>query len=94
MRLAFSLAIHIDAEVLLLDEIFAVGDEAFQQKCRTTMREFIAKGRTLMFVSHAASLVEEICNRVCVLSQGRKVSTGPSTKASHRYHDITAAGAD
>src|SRR6478609_1054824 len=71
MRLAFALAIHIDAEVLLLDEIFAVGDEAFQQKCRTTMREFIGQGRTLIFVSHSASLVQEMCNRVCVLSRGQ-----------------------
>jgi len=88
MRLAFSLAIHIDAEVLLLDEIFAVGDEAFQQKCRTTMQDFIAQGRTLIFVSHSAGLVEEMCNRVCVLSQGQKVFDGEVKEGLALYRQI------
>lgn len=90
MRLAFALAIHIDAEVLLLDEIFAVGDEAFQQKCRTTMRDFIAQGRTLIFVSHSASLVQEMCNRVCVLSHGEKVFDGDVEEGLAVYKQIGA----
>jgi len=90
MRLAFALAIHIDAEVLLLDEIFAVGDEAFQQKCRTTMRDFIAQGRTLIFVSHSASLVQEMCNRVCVLSHGKKVFDGDVEEGLGVYKQIGA----
>jgi ABC-2 type transport system ATP-binding protein len=90
MRLAFALAIHIDAEVLLLDEIFAVGDEAFQQKCRTTMRDFIAEGRTLIFVSHSAGLVQEMCNRVCVLSHGQKVFDGDVEEGLAMYKQIGA----
>ena len=92
MRLAFALAIHIDAEVLLLDEIFAVGDESFQQKCRATMREFIGNGRTLIFVSHSANLVEEMCNRVCVLSQGQKVFDGAVQEGLAVYREVGAVG--
>lgn len=76
MRLAFSVAAHLDPQVLLLDEIFAVGDAAFQEKCRRTMRTFIDSGRTVVFVSHAADTVRQMCNRVCVLSDGRKVFDG------------------
>ncbi len=90
MRLAFALAIRIDAEVLLLDEIFAVGDEGFQQKCRATMRDFIARGRTLIFVSHSASLVEEMCNRVCVLSRGQMVFDGGVEEGLAVYKEIGA----
>ena len=54
MRLAFAVAAHLDPDVLLLDEIFAVGDEAFQAKCRETMKQFIDEGRTVVFVSHSA----------------------------------------
>jgi ABC-2 type transport system ATP-binding protein len=92
MRLAFALAIHIDAEVLLLDEIFAVGDEAFQQKCRTTMRDFIAQGRTLIFVSHSASLVAEMCNRPCVLSRGQMVFDGGVDEGLALYKEIGSLG--
>ncbi len=92
MRLAFALAIHIDAEVLLLDEIFAVGDEAFQQKCRTTMRDFIAQGRTLIFVSHSAGLVAEMCNRVCVLSRGEMVFDGGVEEGLALYQQIGTLG--
>jgi len=88
MRLAFALAIHIDAEVLLLDEIFAVGDEAFQQKCRATMRDFVGNGRTLIFVSHSAGLVAEMCNRVCVLSRGEKVFDGGVEEGLAMYREI------
>ena len=76
MRLAFAVAAHLDPEVLLLDEIFAVGDEAFQAKCRQTMRQFIDQGRTVVFVSHSADAVAQVCSRVCVLSGGRKVFDG------------------
>ena len=90
MRLAFALAIRIDAEVLLLDEIFAVGDEAFQQKCRATMRDFIGQGRTLIFVSHSADLVAEMCNRVCVLSRGQMVFDGGVEEGLAVYKQIGA----
>jgi ABC-2 type transport system ATP-binding protein len=86
MRLGFSLAAHLDPEVMLLDEIFAVGDEAFQLKCKRTMRKFVGEGRTLVFVSHSAPLVQEMCGRVCVLSHGRKVFDGPTAEGLALYH--------
>jgi ABC-2 type transport system ATP-binding protein len=91
MRLAFAVAAHLDPEVLLLDEIFAVGDEAFQAKCRQTMMQFIDKGRTVVFVSHSAESVSQICSRVCVLNQGRKVYDGPTDEGLACYHEVVAS---
>jgi ABC-2 type transport system ATP-binding protein len=88
MRLAFSLAAHMEPEVLLLDEIFAVGDEGFQQKCRRMMQKFVDGGRTLVFVSHSAQQVQDMCNRVCVLSQGRKVFDGAVGEGLQLYHQM------
>jgi ABC-2 type transport system ATP-binding protein len=87
VRLAFAVAAHLDPEVLLLDEIFAVGDEAFQEKCRRTMERFVKEGRTIVFVSHSAQTVEQICSRVCVLSSGQKVFDGPTVQGLAFYHD-------
>jgi ABC-2 type transport system ATP-binding protein len=89
VRLAFAVAAHLDPEVLLLDEIFAVGDEAFQEKSRETMKRFIENGRTVVFVSHAAATVAQICSRVCVLSAGRKVFDGLAEEGLAFYHDAT-----
>jgi ABC-type polysaccharide/polyol phosphate transport system ATPase subunit len=80
VRLAFAAAAHRGAEVLLLDEIFAVSDAAFQEKCRRTMQKFVEGGRTILFVSHSATSVAEMCSRVCVLSGGRKVFDGPTAE--------------
>jgi ABC-type polysaccharide/polyol phosphate transport system ATPase subunit len=88
MRLAFSLAAHMEPEVLLLDEIFAVGDEGFQQKCRRMMQKFVDGGRTLVFVSHSPQQVQDMCNRVCVLSQGRKVFDGAVDEGLDLYHQM------
>jgi ABC-2 type transport system ATP-binding protein len=94
MRLAFSVAAHLDPEVLLLDEIFAVGDEAFQEKCRRTMRAFVDKGRTVIFVSHAAKSVRTMCSRVCVLSHGRKVFDGDVEEGLDVYATLCASGSE
>jgi ABC-2 type transport system ATP-binding protein len=88
MRLAFAVAAHLDPEVLLLDEIFAVGDEMFQAKCRETMNRFIDQGRTVVFVSHSAATVAQICNRVCVLKDGRKVFDGPTMDGLAAYEAL------
>jgi ABC-2 type transport system ATP-binding protein len=94
VRLAFAVAAHLDPEVLLLDEIFAVGDAPFQDKCKRTMRRLLDKGRTVLFVSHAAASVAQICQRVCVLSHGQKVFDGPTAEGLACYHEMTAeAGA-
>lgn len=91
MRLAFSVAAHLDPEVLLLDEIFAVGDAAFQEKCRATMRAFVARGRTVVFVSHSSTTVAEVCNRVCVLSHGQKLFDGGVDEGLAMYQTLTGA---
>ena len=70
MRLGFSVAAHIEADVLLLDEVFAVGDEEFQRKCFGKIHEFKSRGGTIVFVSHDAQAVERLCDRAVLLRQG------------------------
>ncbi|HXW05581.1 MAG TPA: ABC transporter ATP-binding protein [Vicinamibacterales bacterium] len=70
MRLGFAVAANLNPDILLLDEIFAVGDADFQQRCIGTIRRFLEDGKTIIFVSHAPSAVRSICRRVCVLDQG------------------------
>jgi len=76
MRLAFSVAANLDPDVLLLDEIFAVGDGDFQRKCIGTINSLLDRGKTLIFVSHAPQAVRSICKRVCVLDRGRMIFDG------------------
>ncbi len=90
VRLAFAVAAHLDPEVLLLDEIFAVGDAPFQEKCKQTMQGFLEKGRTILFVSHSAASVAEMCRRVCVLTEGRKIFDGPTDEGLAVYEELTA----
>lgn len=98
MRLGFAIAANLDADVLLLDEIFAVGDEDFQKQCMKTMEQFAEEGRTLIFVSHAPSAVREICRRVCVLDHGRLLFDGGVEEGLAEYHRLIAgppaSGAD
>jgi len=86
MRLAFALAIHIDAEVLLLDEIFAVGDEGFQQKCRRTMQTFIEQGRTLVLVSHNENDLRRFCTRGLFLDAGEIRTDASLAEALDAYN--------
>jgi ABC-2 type transport system ATP-binding protein len=90
MRLGFSIAVHLDPQVLLLDEIFAVGDAAFQEKCRRTMQQFVNEGRTLIFVSHSSQSVRDVCTRVCVLNEGQKIFDGPVDQGLDVYHSLTS----
>jgi len=76
MRLAFSVAINMDPEILLVDEVLAVGDAAFQQKCFDRIRQFRASGHTLLCVSHAAGMVQEFCNEAIWLERGEVVMSG------------------
>ncbi len=74
VRLGFAVAINVEPDILLVDEVLSVGDEAFQQKCLERVRAFQRDGRTIIFVSHAADLVRRICNRVMVLEHGETVT--------------------
>src|ERR1700730_10966873 len=70
-RLGFALAVNLNPDVLLVDEVLAVGDEAFQEKCIRQIQKFRAEGKTIIFVSHAAETVKTICDRACVLDRRR-----------------------
>ncbi len=76
VRLAFAIAVHVDPDILLVDEVLAVGDEPFQRKCMEKIREFQEEGRTIIFVSHSADQVRDLCSRVIVLSHGTVVFDG------------------
>jgi ABC-type polysaccharide/polyol phosphate transport system ATPase subunit len=94
MRLGFAVAAHLKADVLLLDEVFAVGDEAFQRKCFGKIFEFKQRGGTIVFVSHDASAVERLCERAVLLSSGRMELDGPTHDAIVRYHRQLAEEGD
>jgi lipopolysaccharide transport system ATP-binding protein len=70
-RLGFAVAAHLEAEILLIDEVLAVGDAAFQKKCQAKMREIAVDGRTVLFISHDMESVKDLCNRAIWLDRGR-----------------------
>jgi ABC-2 type transport system ATP-binding protein len=86
MRLGFSVAMHIQPDVLLLDEVLAVGDEAFQQKCFGRIADFKRAGGTIVFVSHDPSAVERLCDRAMMLDHGRVLEEGPAGEVVRAYH--------
>lgn len=77
-RLGFSIAIHVDADIFLADEVLAVGDRPFKKKCIAKMQQIRAEGTTIFYVSHAAASVRAMCDRVLVLESGRLNFDGPS----------------
>jgi hypothetical protein len=91
MRLGFSVAAHISSDVLLLDEVFAVGDEQFQRKCFGKIAEFKNRGGTIVFVSHDAQAVERLCDRAVLLRQGEVAFDGETQQAIAAYRRLLAA---
>jgi ABC-type polysaccharide/polyol phosphate transport system ATPase subunit len=94
MRLGFAIAAHLDADVLLLDEVFAVGDEEFQRKCFGRIFEFKQAGGTIVFVSHDAASVERLCERALLLKSGRVEFDGSTHDAIVAYHRQLAGERD
>jgi lipopolysaccharide transport system ATP-binding protein len=94
MRLGFSVAAHIQADVLLLDEVFAVGDESFQRKCFGKIAEFKNRGGTILFVSHDAQAVERLCDRAVLLRQGEVAFDGETREAIAAYRRLLSADAN
>jgi ABC-type polysaccharide/polyol phosphate transport system ATPase subunit len=88
LRLGFSIAAHLDADVLLIDEVLAVGDEAFQRKCLRRISERIAAGATVVLVSHDPAAIERVCERVVVLDAGRVEFDGPTAEGLLHYHRL------
>jgi ABC-type polysaccharide/polyol phosphate transport system ATPase subunit len=90
MRLGFAIAAFLEADVLLLDEVFAVGDESFQRKCFGVIAAFKERGGTILFVSHDASAVERLCDRAALLRDGELAFDGPVHEAITRYRRALA----
>jgi ABC-type polysaccharide/polyol phosphate transport system ATPase subunit len=91
LRLGFSIVAHLDADVLLIDEILAVGDESFQRKCLARIREQMEAGATLVLVSHDPAAIERACERVVVLDRGRAAFDGPVAEGLLFYHRLLGA---
>ncbi|MBP8257976.1 MAG: ABC transporter ATP-binding protein, partial [Opitutaceae bacterium] len=93
VRLAFSVAAHLEPDILIVDEVLAVGDVAFQKKCIGKMGEFSRRdsGRTVLFVSHNLSLVRQLCRTALLLDQGRIVSRGPAASVIDDYTQSLAS---
>ena len=85
-RLAFAVAAHLEPEILLVDEVLAVGDASFQKKCLGKMKDVAHHGRTIIFVSHSMAAVSALCPRVIMLRRGEIVSDGPSTDVTTAYY--------
>ena len=86
LRLGFAIVAHLDADVLLIDEILAVGDESFQRKCLNRIAQQMEQGATLVLVSHDPTAIERVCDRVVVLDGGRKAFDGPVAEGLLHYH--------
>jgi ABC-type polysaccharide/polyol phosphate transport system ATPase subunit len=87
VRLGFAVAVNVDPDILVVDEVLAVGDENFQRKCMGRIKEFQNDGRTILFVTHSADLVRVICDRAAVLSSGTMIGYASAPEAVKIYHD-------
>jgi len=85
MRLAFAVAIHVEPNLLLVDEVLAVGDQAFQEKCIARIQSFQQKGKTLLFVSHSPGMVRSFCNRCVWLDHGNLMMVGATDEVLQAY---------
>jgi lipopolysaccharide transport system ATP-binding protein len=90
MRLAFAVAAHVEPEILVVDEVLAVGDVAFQRKCLGRMGRVAREGRTVLFVSHNLTAIESLCDRVCWIDRGRLVADGTAGEVIPKY--LSSAG--
>ena len=88
MRLAFAVAAHLEAEIMLVDEVLAVGDAAFQEKCKSKIRDIASSGRTILFTSHDMDTIARVCGAAIVLDRGRIVYQGATGGAIDRYREI------
>ena len=85
VRLAFAVAAHLEPEILIVDEVLAVGDAAFQQKCLGKMEDVASHGRTVLFVSHNMSAITRLCPRTILLQAGQVIADGPSHEVTRVY---------
>lgn len=88
MRLAFAVAVHVDASVLIIDEALSVGDERFQAKCFRKIEEIKARGTSILFVAHSIPTVNQICDRAILLDHGRQIIIGSAKEATDVYSRV------
>src|SRR5581483_6951361 len=88
VRLAFSVAIQVDAEILLIDEVLAVGDASFQRKCFDEFHRLKREGRTILFVTHDMSAIERFCDRAMLLDKGRMLALGEPAAIARHYNEL------
>ena len=92
VKLAFSVAAHLDSEIMIMDEVLAVGDMAFQKKCLDKMNSVsISEGRTILYVSHNMSTIRQLCEKCALLDHGKLVYLGDVEEAIRRYSDVGSA---
>ena len=94
IRLAFAVSINVDADILVIDEALSVGDEAFQRRCFSRLQQIKENGGTIFFVSHAASMVVELCDRAILLDDGEQILSGKPKKVVSNYHRMIYASED
>ncbi len=92
VRLGFAVAVNVDPDILVIDEVLAVGDELFQRKCLDRIRKFQREGRTIIFVTHGADTVRQICDRAAVLDHGEMVGLGEPSVAVRTYREHLLKG--
>ena len=92
VRLGFAVAVNVEPDILLVDEVLAVGDEAFQRKCIERVKQFQKEGRTILFVTHAADLVRRICDRAIVLDHGKMVIDAPPGESVRVFRESLHGG--
>jgi ABC-2 type transport system ATP-binding protein len=90
VRLAFAVAVHVDPEILLVDEVLSVGDEMFQRKCMERIKQFQREGRTIVFVTHSLDQVRQLCDRAIMLDHGKILCDGLPVEALRRFRDLYA----
>jgi len=88
MRLAFAVAAHLDRDIFLLDEILAVGDQNFQEKCSVRLQELARDGRTVLLVSHGDHQIERMCTRTILFEKGRLIATGAPAEIFKQYQAL------
>jgi ABC-2 type transport system ATP-binding protein len=94
VRLGFAVAVHVSPDILLVDEVLAVGDESFQRKCLAKIAEFQQRGCTILFVTHALDLIPRICSRGVVLDHGRVLHDGDPLEAAERLRSLLGTAHD
>jgi ABC-type polysaccharide/polyol phosphate transport system ATPase subunit len=88
IRLAFSVGVHLDSDILILDEILAVGDDSFQKKFTRQIEHIIKQGKTILIVSHSDEIIMRFCDKAMLLINGQVKDIGPTAQTLALYHEM------